>query len=114
VILLLNVIDRGIAAIVGAVKDWGEVEVAGLPVAGHIGKLQHIGAANHLLNLAEAQLGHIFAQLFGDEEHEVDHMLGFAGEFLAKVGVLRGDADGAGIQVADAHHDAAGGDERSG
>ena len=56
----------------------------------------------------------ICADFFGDEEHEVDDMLRLAGEFLAKLGVLRGDADRAGIEMADAHHDAAGGDQRAG
>ena len=36
------------------------------------------------------------------------------GELLAQLGVLRGDADGAGVEVADAHHDAARHDERRG
>ena len=66
------------------------------------------------LTVAEAQLGHDLAHFFGDEEHEVDHVLGLAGEFLAKLRVLRGDADGAGVEMADAHHDAAGGDQRRG
>ena len=41
-------------------------------------------------------------------------MLGLAGELLAQLGVLGGDADRAGVQVADAHHDAARGDQRRG
>ena len=41
-------------------------------------------------------------------------VLGLAGELLAQLGVLRGDADRAGVEVALAHHDAAEGDERRG
>ena len=41
-------------------------------------------------------------------------MFGLARERLPKLGVLRGDADRAGIQVALAHHDAAEGDQRDG
>ena len=43
----------------------------------------------------------------GDEAHEIDDVLGLAGEALAQLRVLRGHADRAGVQVADAHHDAA-------
>ena len=56
---------------------------------------------------AEAELGHDLAQLLGDEEHEVDDVLGLARELLAQLRVLRRDADRAGVEVADAHHDAA-------
>jgi hypothetical protein len=41
-------------------------------------------------------------------------VLGLAGEFGAELRVLGGDADGAGVEMADAHHDAARGDERRG
>ena len=49
-----------------------------------------------------------------DEEEEVDDGFGLAGEFLSQRLVLRADADGAGVQVALAHHDAADGDQRDG
>jgi hypothetical protein len=57
---------------------------------------------------------HDLAQFFGDEEEVVDHVLGLAGEALAQHRVLRGDADRAGVEVALAHHDAAGRDQRRG
>ena len=41
-------------------------------------------------------------------------MLGLAGEALAQHRVLRRDADRAGVEMALAHHDAAGGDQRRG
>ena len=63
-------------------------------------------AADHLVDGAEAELGHVLAHLLGDEEEEVDDVLGRAGEALAEDGVLGGDADRASIQVALAHHDA--------
>ena len=47
------------------------------------------------------------AHFLGDEAHEVDDVLGLAGELLAQLRVLRGHADRAGVQMADAHHDAA-------
>jgi hypothetical protein len=41
-------------------------------------------------------------------------VLRLAGELRAQLRILRGDADRAGVQVADAHHDAAQRDERRG
>jgi hypothetical protein len=64
--------------------------------------------------LGVAHLGQQQAHLFGDEEEEVDDVLGRALEALAQHRVLRGDADRAGVQVALAHHDAAGRDQRRG
>ena len=43
----------------------------------------------------------------GDEPEEVHDVVGLAGEALAELGILRGDADRAGVEVADPHHDAA-------
>lgn len=60
------------------------------------------------------RLGEDLADFLGDELEEVDDVLGLAGEPVAQDGVLGGDADRAGVQVADAHHDAAGHDERRG
>ena len=79
---------------------------------GDVAHVEHVDAADHLVDRAEAELGHDLAQLLGDEDHEVDDVLGLALELLAQPRVLRGDADRAGVQVADAHHDAARRDER--
>ena len=73
-----------------------------------------VDAADHFVDGAEAELGHVLAHLFGNEEEEVDDVLRLALEARAQHGVLRGDADRAGVQVALAHHDAAHGDERRG
>ncbi len=43
-----------------------------------------------------------------------DDVLGLAAELLRGARILRGDARRAGVQMADAHHDAADGDERAG
>ena len=61
-----------------------------------------------------AHRGHHLAHFFGDEEEEVDDVLGLALEALAQHRVLRRDADRAGVEVALAHHDAAGRDQRRG
>ena len=70
--------------------------------------------ADHFVDGAEAELGHDFAHFHGDEGHEIDDVLGLAGEVLAQLRVLGGDADRAGVFLADAHHQAADGDERRG
>ncbi len=62
---------------------------------------------------AEAELGEQLAHLLGDVLEEVHDVVGLAGVALAQHRVLRRDADRAGVEVADAHHDAAGHHERS-
>ena len=60
------------------------------------------------------KLGHEFAHFLGDEAHEVDRVGGIAREIFPQFGILRGHADRAGVEMADAHHDAAQGDKRRG
>ena len=57
---------------------------------------------------------HQFADLLGDEEEEIDDVLGLAGESPAQHRVLGRDTDRAGVEVALAHHDAARRDQRRG
>ena len=71
-------------------------------------------APDHLVDGAEAERRHDAAQLLGDEEHVVHDVLGRAREARAEHRVLRRDADGARVEVALAHHDAAARDERRG
>ena len=78
------------------------------------GGIDLVHAAHHLIDGAEAEFGHVLADLFGDKEEEVDHVLGLALEARAQNRILRRDAHRAGIQVALAHHDAAHGDQRHG
>ena len=73
-----------------------------------------VRAANHFVERAEAELGHDFAQFLRDEPHEIHDVLRVAGEPLAQLRVLRGHADRTGVQMANAHHDAAEHDERRG
>ncbi len=58
--------------------------------------------------------GHDRPRFLGDEEEEVDDVLGAALEPRAQHRVLRRDADRAGVEVALPHHDAAFGDQRRG
>ena len=69
--------------------------------------VEHLGVADGLVERAEAERGQVLAHLLGDVLEEGDDELGLAGEPLAQLGVLGGDADRAGVEVADAHHDAA-------
>ncbi len=59
---------------------------------------------------AASQLAH----LLGDEQEVAHDVLGRAGEAPPQLGVLRRDPDRAGVEVADAHHHAAGRDQRRG
>ena len=78
-----------------------------LPVGDALLHVQQVGAADQVVELADAQLRHDLAHFLGDEEEVVDHVLGLAGELLAQHRVLRGHAHRAGVEVALAHHDAA-------
>src|SRR5215469_1298108 len=70
-----------------------------------------VDTADHLTEAAKAESGHQFAHFLGDKEEIIDDVLGLAGEALAQYRVLRCDADRAGVEMAFAHHDAAGGDQ---
>ncbi len=50
----------------------------------------------------------------GDESHEVDGVGGISGIGGTEFGVLGGDSGGTGIEMPDAHHNTAEGDEGSG
>ena len=95
-------------------EQLGEVEALGLPVLDHLALVEHLHLADHLVEGAVAHRGHDLAHLFGDEEEEVDDVLGLAGEVRAQHRVLGRDADRAGVEMALAHHDAAGRDQRRG
>ena len=111
-------LDRAEATDLGTdvrrVKDFGEVEPLGFPVHDGALRFKPVGAADHLLDRAEAELRHEFADFGGDERHEVHDVLGLAGESRTEPWILRRDAHGAGVQVANAHHDAARGHQRCG
>ncbi len=76
--------------------------------------LEQVGAADELLEAAHAELRHVAADFLGDEEEEVDDVLGLAAEARAQLRVLRRDPHRARVEVAGAHHDAADRDQRRG
>ncbi len=76
--------------------------------------VEQVDAADKIVEVRDAELRHQSPHLFGDEEEEVDDVLGLAGEFLAQLGILGRDPDRARVQVTGAHHHAARRDERRG
>lgn len=76
--------------------------------------VSRLDGADGFVEAAETELGEVFADLLGDELEEVHDVVGLTGVALAQGRVLDGHADGAGVEVADAHHDAAGDDEGRG
>ncbi|HUC30584.1 MAG TPA: hypothetical protein VMR80_13390, partial [Candidatus Acidoferrum sp.] len=74
--------------------------------------VEHIDPPNHFIYGAKTKFSHILANLFGDKEKEVDHVLGLALKLLSENGILRGNADRTSIEMALAHHDAAHRDQR--
>ena len=95
------------------VEKLGEVDALGLPVIDGVTRFEGVGAADHLVERAETELSHDLTDFLGDEAHEVHGVFGTAGEVLTELRVLGGDADRAGIEVTDAHHDAAEGHQRA-
>jgi hypothetical protein len=61
----------------------------------------------------ETQRCKVLTDFLGDELEEVDHELRLAGELGTKSGVLGGNADRAGVKMADPHHDAAADHQRA-
>ena len=98
----------------GFSEQLGEIEALGLPVLHQRALVEHLHLADHLVEGAVAERGHHLAHFLGDEEEIIDDVLGLALEALAQHRVLRGDADRAGVEMALAHHDAAGRDQRRG
>jgi hypothetical protein len=91
-----------------------EIEPLGLPVVDGGILVEPVGPTDEIVELGDAKLGHHGAHFLGNKEEEVDDVLGRTLEALAQHRVLRGDAHRAGVEVAFAHHDAAGGDQRCG
>ena len=83
-------------------------------MAGHDSLLEVFRAADDFVEASDAEGGEVMSDFFGDGIEEVNDMFFFAFEFGAQVIALSGYADGASIEVALAHVDAAEGDEGDG
>ncbi len=114
VVLRDPAIGADVLADIRFVEDGREVHALRFPVFGGFGGFQALCMADHFIDGAESAFCHDFAHFHGDEGHEVDDVFCLALEVFTEDWILGGDADGAGIFLADAHHDAADGDERCG
>src|SRR5438105_4131467 len=94
------------------VQETREVYPFRLPMIDRAHHVEPVDAADHLVKGAEPELCHQLAHFVGDKEEIIDDVLGLAGEALAQYRVLRRNADWASVEMALAHHDAAGGDQR--
>src|SRR5208337_4883505 len=96
------------------VEQAREVEALRLRMLDELGPVEHLPLADHFVKLAVAERRHQLAHLLCDEEEVVDDMLRLAYEALAQHRILGCDADRAGVEVALAHEDASGCDQRRG
>ena len=73
---------------------------------------EEVDPADEILVARDPELRHDPPRFFGNEEEEIDDVLGRALEAAPELGVLCRDADRARVQVAGAHHHAARRDQR--
>ena len=66
------------AGTLGWSEQAAEVQAACLPVLDALARVEQVGAADHVVELADAQLGHDLAHFFSDEEEVVHHVLRLA------------------------------------
>ena len=111
VLLRADAVQRAVPPVVGRQEHGGEVEPLRLPVLDRRLDLQQVDTAHHLVERAEPELRHVFAQLLGDEAEEALDVLGRAAEARAQDRVLGRHPHRAGVQVALPHHDAPEGHE---
>src|SRR3990167_5168321 len=76
VVLHIHMEARYIGGHVGLGEQAAEVQATGLPVFQALAHVEQVGAADQLVELADAQLGHDLAHFFGDEEEVVHHVFG--------------------------------------
>jgi hypothetical protein len=106
-VLLFALEHRCPRPVLRALEDTAVVEPRRFPMTDALLHVEQIAAADQVVEAANAHLRHQFANLFGDEEEVVDHVLGLAREPAAKHRILSRDPHRAGVEMALAHHDAA-------
>ena len=111
--LALDAADRRAVGHLRHPQEGSQVEMLRLPVLLEDRRREQVRPPDDLVERTEAHRAEDLANLLGDEEEVVDHLLGRAGELGAEDRVLGGDADRAGVQVALAHHQAAHRDQRA-
>ena len=77
-------------------------------------RLEKIRASHEFVHGGVPERGHVSSEILSEEEEKVDNVVLVSGKFSAELGILRGDAHGARVLVALAHHDASHGHERGG
>ncbi len=98
----------------GRGENRREVESLGLPMGESATRIDEVDSADRLVEAAETELSEELSDLLGDELEERHNELRPACEPRTKQRILGGDADRAGVEMADAHHDASRDDERRG
>ena len=78
-------------------EDGRQVEVLGLGRPQALVDLEHLAAADHLVDGPKAELGHDLTKLLGHEVEEVDDLLWLASELGAELRVLGCDTDRTGV-----------------
>src|SRR5580698_4424901 len=107
VILSLRAVPRHARRQRRIVENRRQIEAARFPVIHGWLDVEHVNATYHFIDPAESEIGHILPHLLSQKEKEIDYVLGLPLKLLTQQGILGGDADGAGIEVALAHHHAA-------
>ena len=105
-ILRHRLMQRRTVRVVGDGEQARDVETARLPVVNSNTRVDALDVPDCLGDRAIAKQREILAHFLRDVFEEVHDELGLAAESLAQLGVLRGDAHRAGVEMADAHHDA--------
>jgi hypothetical protein len=95
-------------------EDRRQVKALTLPVCHASVGVEHVGAPDGFIDAPETELCQILSDVFGDEAEEVLNEFRLSVEPGPELGILRGHAHWAGVEMTDPHHDAAGHDERRG
>ena len=112
--VVLTAHTAGRALVLDPTEDRAEIESLALPMGdGGVG-VEPLRLSDRVVERPVSQLRQVLSHVLCDEPEEVDDVLGLAGEPRTQHRVLRRDADRAGVEVADTHHDAPGHDERCG
>ena len=92
----------------GHVEDRREVEARRLPVVDRLAGVEHVDLADRLLERCGSPSAASSSRTSSAmNSKKLTTNSGLPGEALAQLGVLRGDADRARVEVADPHHHAA-------